>query len=256
MSSITIDSYTTVSSRLEMRFDDTILSFGTCFFWREGEDCFLVTNWHNLSGINPITGKHLSNTLAEPNKIQFDVWINQDLNKRGFACVPIENEDGPLWLEHPIHRKSVDVVCLRLPADISPHVFPINKQDQQPLVTRIADEVFVLGFPMGVGPEKLPVWKRASVASEPDIDVDRLPKFLIDTATAQGMSGSPVVHRTTAGLTEDGSMSMFAGPVSRFVGVYSGRLTSGNSLEAQLGLVWKSRVIGEIIAGTTRGLRR
>ena len=75
----------------------------------------------------------------------------------------------------------------------------------------------------------------------------------IDTASAKGMSGSPVIRRTTGGATENGAFSMFSGPASRFIGIYSGRLTTGNSVDAQLGMVWKSRVIEEIINGGMRG---
>jgi hypothetical protein len=154
MKNISIDPYSTSASQLEMRFGETLLSIGTCFFWEYDRNRFMVTNWHNLAGINPVTGKHLSPNGGEPDNVHFDIWAHQDLNQRGFAHLPIEDENGPLWLEHPIHRRAVDVVCLRLPDEISPHVFPINQQNQKPLLTRITDDVFILGFPMGLGPEK------------------------------------------------------------------------------------------------------
>lgn len=250
-----IDSFSATASPLEMRFNDTALSVGTCFFWESNGDRYLVTNWHNASGINPLTGKHLSETLAEPNKLSFDLWFNQDSNKRGHAWLPLEDKDGPLWLEHPTHGRAVDVVCIKLTPEIAPHVFPINNCPQKALAVGISDDVFILGYPMGVGVQRLPIWKRASVASEPDIDVDGFPKLLVDTASAKGMSGSPVIRRATAGQTDDGSYSMFDGPVSRFVGIYSGRLTTGNSLDAQLGIVWKASVIDDIIGGNMRGSR-
>lgn len=43
---------------------------------------------------------------------------------------------------------------------------------------------YVLGYPKGLhGGDDFPVWKRASIASEPDLDIDGLPKVLVDTAT-------------------------------------------------------------------------
>ena len=239
-----------------MRFGETVLSVGTCFFWQLGGEAYLVTNWHNLSGINPLTGRHLSSNGGEPDRVSFGVFLNKDPNTPAVATVLIENEAGPLWLEHPRHRRQVDVVCLKLPDNISPHTIAMNSTDQQSLVTRIADDVFILGFPLGIGPEGLPIWKRASVASEPDFDIDQLPKFLVDTATASGMSGSPVIAHTISGPTEWSEMVMFTRPESKFLGVYSGRLTTGNSLEAQLGVVWKARVVAEIIEGGVRGARR
>jgi hypothetical protein len=54
-------------------------------------------------------------------------------------------------------------------------------------------DAFVLGYPRGMsGGGHFPVWKRATIATEPDIDLDGLPRFYIDTATREGMSGSPV----------------------------------------------------------------
>ena len=54
--------------------------------------------------------------------------------------------------------------------------------------------MFVLGYPKGIsGGRGFPIWKRASIATEPDIQHDGLPKLLVDTATREGMSGAPVV---------------------------------------------------------------
>ena len=114
-------------------------------------------------------------------------------------------------------------------------------------------DVFILGYPMGIGTHRLPVWKRGSVASEPDIDVDNLPMFYVDTATSSGMSGSPVIRRDTSGEMEDGSFALGAGTMSRFVGIYSGRITPKDRHEAHLGIVWKSSVIPEIISGRCIG---
>lgn len=251
---IHVDEFTVAVSSLEMSYNETALSLGTCFFWSHKTKTYLVTNWHNVTGRNPLTGQHLSPTGGEPSHVKFDVWVNRNLNQRGNVLLALRADGIPLWLEHPIHRQAIDVVCVELPNDISGHVFPINERRLDSLSCRIADEVFILGYPMGVGVERLPIWKRASVASEIDFDFEGLPKFLVDTASASGMSGSPVVRRTSGGgMMDDGSMTITTGTMSKFVGVYSGRLTSGNALEAQLGLVWKAKVIEEIIDGQTRG---
>ena len=80
--------------------------------------------------------------------------------------------------------------------------------------------LLVLGFPMNLSHEEiLPIWKRASVATEPDIPHDNLPVFLIDTATREGMSGAPVIHRSFGNYTTTtGGNVMQGGEVSRFVG--------------------------------------
>ena len=72
---LTIDPYSVAAIPIEMFFNSTNLSLGTAFVWAEGEQLFLITNWHNVSGKDPISGKHLSKTAAEPNRLK--VWFNQ-----------------------------------------------------------------------------------------------------------------------------------------------------------------------------------
>ena len=250
MKNINIDPYTSAVSPIDMYFDNTPLSRGTAFFWEEEGQTFLVTNWHNFSGKDPFTGNHITENAAEPNRITFDVFEGGDLNKRRTLSTDLFENYIPTWLEHPMHKSRVDVVCRKIA--LSGHsVFPINTLASQQIVTKIGHDVFILGYPMGIDTLRLPVWKRGSVASEPDIDVSDLPMFYVDTATASGMSGSPVIRRDTSGEMENGEFVIGGRIMSRFVGVYSGRITTKDAHEAQLGIVWKSRVIPEIISGGT-----
>jgi hypothetical protein len=43
---------------------------------------------------------------------------------------------------------------------------------------------------------------------------------------------------------EDGSTAMFAGAVTKFLGVYSGRINA----ESDLGIVWKAQVVADLLA--------
>jgi hypothetical protein len=120
----------------------------------------------------------------------------------------------------------------------------------------VADDAFVVGYPFAdLTYASLPIWKRASLASEPDIDVDQLPKMLIDTATRPGLSGSPVImqrvgiHGVTGGVITDDTI---IGRIRKFVGIYSGRIGDGE-FKAQLGIVWKARVISEIVGAKRFG---
>ena len=53
---------------------------------------------------------------------------------------------------------------------------------------------------------------------------------------------------------KDGVLSddTLIGRIRGFLGVYSGRI-GNDELQAQLGIVWKKKVIEEIITGQTRG---
>jgi len=165
----------------------------------------------------------------------------------------------PNWYEHPDYGRTVDVVAIPLPPYVQNNyqLFPINAiRFNDGFKTRVAEEAFVVGYPFSDTPQlQLPIWKRVSVASEPDIELDQLPKFLIDTATRSELSGSPVVmqrvgiHGISGGAL---SGSEIIGRIRNFIGVYSGRI-GVNEMKAQLGIVWKARVIDEIIEAKTVG---
>lgn len=90
-----------------------------------------------------------------------------------------------------------------------------------------------------------------TVATEPSIDFDNLPCFLVDSRTRPGQSGSPVLLYFNGGMVPmaNGDTAVFGGPVEKLVGVYSGRISE----ESDLGVVWRSEVIAAIINGGVRG---
>ena len=105
----------------------------------------------------------------------------------------------------------------------------------------IGDDVFVLGYPKGIdGGGEFPVWKKASIATEPEIARAGPRHMLVDTATRQGMSGAPVIKVLGAAIRTPGARSR------RFLGGYSGRL-GPSEVEAQLGKVWDAPLIDAII---------
>jgi hypothetical protein len=252
---IKVDDYSLATSALKLFYNEILLAHGTCFFWKHKNDIFLVTNWHNLSGRNALDKTIIHSQAVVPNKIMFDVWFGfPELNDRRQAFCQLEDNSEPLWIEHPKLGSSVDVACMKLPLEIAPYVIPMNILKASPLAINISSETFILGFPAKIGVKSLPIWKRASIASEPNIDVDDLPKFYVDTLSAQGMSGSPVILRTHGiGLMEGGGSEMGPRQYTRFIGIYSGRLFTGSSVDAQLGVVWKASVIEEIICGECKG---
>jgi hypothetical protein len=76
------------------------------------------------------------------------------------------------------------------------HFYSINNMGSPDLLVGIGMDVFVLGYPFGPGKTGLPVWKRGSIASEPDLVPQVENYLLVDTASRPGMSGSPVILRT------------------------------------------------------------
>lgn len=249
-----IDEYTASVTQIDMYFNDTYISSATGFFWRNGERSYLVTNWHNVTGIDPSNGKHISeSTAAEPTHVEFGAF-HTSLSSRKRVRASLYNGEHPAWLEHPINRRAVDVVCIEL-IDMQYTIFPINDCQSELIRPHVGQDVFVIGYPRKIGVQGFALWKRASIASQPLLDVGGLPLVFIDTATTKGMSGSPVVIRTTQGTLESGQHHIWTPFATRFFGVYSGRLSGESDLEAQLGRVWKLDVVQQIIDGQILGAK-
>jgi hypothetical protein len=133
-----------------------------------------------------------------------------------------------------------------------PDWYAINQLEMLDLSVDIGQDVYILGYPFGIGPRGYPIWKRASIASEPQLRTQEQPYILVDTASRPGMSGSPVIRRSWDNHSlSNGGLLTTAGARTKFIGVYSGRLSTTDPLDAQLGLVWPAGFIEDILAGNS-----
>jgi hypothetical protein len=117
-----------------------------------------------------------------------------------------------------------------------------------------SDFVNIIGFPFGwTGGGSLGIWVQGAIATEPELDYDGLPLFLIDSRTREGQSGSPVIiYKRNGWVTlADGRLYVIYNAVTLLIGVYSGRLSS----ESDLGRVWKVAAVAEIAERGQRGAR-
>lgn len=256
---IILDPLSYTSYYVECCFNDVFLASGTCFFVKRNDVDYLITNWHIVSGQNNETKEYLDkNHGAIPNNLKVHIFKNQSVVERIVLSIPLYNEeDTPLWMEHPLFKEKVDVVAIKttIPNDmliyyVEDAIEPYNEKTK----ANIKDDVYVLGFPFGISEgEGFPIWKRASIASEPVIDIQDRPLMYIDTASRSGMSGSPVIYKERRGVaicdTHPEKATKFSRFFMEFIGVYSGRIGADDEFKAQLGRVWKKRVIDEIING-------
>lgn len=238
-----------------LSIEDIHLATCTGFIYEVDKGYYLITNWHNFTGKNPYTKKPLGGSFVLPAKVQIPFHKTREpiitWERTNFGI--IDCDTNPQWLIHPTFKQEVDVVALKLdiPKDVLVH--SINHQDFDNFKPLISDDVFILGFPYDLrGGGNFPIWKRATIASEPDIDINLKPQILVDTASRKGMSGSPVIFRRQGihgllnGIPDDNTMF---GEIQNFIGIYSGHYEGNSQLEVQLGIVWKKNVIDEIIAG-------
>ena len=251
MKIVKTDQYSQAPVFIKMRFGDMELAVGTAFFYRRNENLHLISNWHNFSGRNPETKEPLSSHGGVPDNILCYACLNLPHIQRQWLELSLNNDGVSNWFQHPLHGSNIDIGVLPVNLDETFRAIVLNELTSTPMELGVSHDVFVLGYPLGLMAEHgLPVWKRASVATEPGTSS---PKFLIDTATRSGMSGSPGILRyrgfyKTDTSSEGISNEDWFGEGDMFVGVYSGRL-GPSEMEAQLGIVWKAHLIDEIIDG-------
>ncbi|MDU8942812.1 trypsin-like peptidase domain-containing protein [Ovoidimarina sediminis] len=227
---------------------------------------FLVTNFHCLSGMD-LDGGQIGSFF--PNFVDIEFRFSTPSEREGFVLISsckfryrlLDGGENANFFHLASEAES------NLRGDLA--ILPIKMPDQVPDVggsrihrdhnafgfldsqphINVTDECFVVGYPRGMrGDGRVPIWKRASIASEPNNTYAGDNKFLLDTATREGMSGSPVILRkgTYKVLTEVPSRVELEHE-DYLMGVYSGRIGE-DELGVQLGCVWPVDLLRYLLA--------
>jgi len=246
-----------------------MVSQGTGFYYglqdsSQGTVLFLVTNYHVLTGYPPKETK-------PPKGDNIIFYLHKDAENPGDVKqirFPLFTKNGkPIWLsskEFPHADVAVIPLVASLYGDVK--VFGISEDwTGGNIKVRPTSTITLIGYPYGYYDKKnwLPVWKTGSIASEPVVDFEGKPLFLVDISAFPGMSGSPAfaiaygAYETIAGPTT-------VGHVQKFLGIYASRqmlkeekyleeilseskvgLVVSESLE--LAHIWKASLIMKII---------
>jgi hypothetical protein len=231
-----------------MQFQGTVLSTGTGFVAETPIGPAFITNRHNVTGRNNKTGKPLSKTAGVPDEIVIGHHSSARLGIWDGRGERLYMDDGkPRWLEHPVHGAKADMAALPLTNLSGVKLYPYELVDEPRIAVAPGDVVSVVGFPFGMSTGGLlPIWATGFVASEPNVKLNDsdLPIFYIDCRSRPGQSGSAVIAHRTGGMVtmEDGNAAVFNGPVTRLLGLYSGRVNS----ESDIGIVWKTIAISQL----------
>lgn len=289
------------TTRLDVLANGIALSHGTAFVLRYRHHYALVTAWHVLTGRNAITGKVMGE--IRPDTIRFQVsledqdkFVGYDKHERYRKTVELalyDDHDTPIWTELSGRPYQVDVALILLDDKI-PEIkayggldhfntaqrnerdvfnrgglYPsFEEEELLHLMPRIRSDVHILGYPQSIQiAEGFPIWKRASIASEPNAAVisggmTNSEIFFADGLTKSGMSGAPVIY---IGEEEDPMWTLaaefynleFSGP--HLVGVYAGRDGSTkDENEFAMARVWKAQLLVELFQNCLRakGLER
>ena len=231
-----------------MQFNGQPLSTGTAFVVQASKGPVLVTNRHNVTGRNQETGAPLSITGGIPNEIVILHNRKEQLGQWLSKTEPLFDGTTPQWVEHPTLSSKADFIALPLTQLNEVALYPYDPKNPGPdIFVGPADSVSVIGFPFGVSAGgAFGVWATGFLASEPMVNFADLPIQLIDCRTRQGQSGSPVIAYRSGGMIPmmNGDTAAFTGPVSKFIGIYSGRINN----ESDLGIVWRASAILELLA--------
>lgn len=267
-------SFTSIS--LELKTNGTPISTATGFFYKYESRTYLISNWHVFSGRHAHTGQPLHTQGAIPDELSFSLHHKIRGDKRMFNySIKLLNDNGdPIWLQHSNGQKyDIAAQLIAMPSDktkglmfdrnlasenLNESLLISIDSSQKSLNALIQPgmELIIIGYPKSISKQEgFPIWKRASIASEPELPADGLPIVLVDTATREGMSGAPV-YQYFPGLVQgkDGSTTMYHGGLFfEFLGVYSRRYGAEDELSAQLGRVWKKSALDEMLRNSISG---
>lgn len=226
---------------LEMRRGERILARGTCLTVSHGGRWFVVTNRHNVTGRNQYTDQPINPHGAVPDHLVLCL-PTPDLGNRwwGHAMALYDEDDRPLWSEHPRLGAAVDVVALPFDKPPEARCFGVMLDDHCDFPVEVGEPLHVVGYRDG---EPLfsafPQWIETRLRSDRSGEWNGLPAFLVEGRLAPGSSGSPVfAYRTeTADLRCSDGGPVGSDWATRFMGVYSGRTPES------LGVVWNLEAV-------------
>jgi hypothetical protein len=95
--SVRIDEFSLATVPIDIHFNEQPLSNATAFTWERDDRHYLITNWHNVSGRDPNTGKHLADTAAEPNILRGLFNTKGKNGGKHWANIRIRDDSGEGW---------------------------------------------------------------------------------------------------------------------------------------------------------------
>lgn len=249
--------------RLDNPSVQIVTQTGTGFVVEWSGSHYLITNRHVVTGLGR-DGKPIG-TAALPSSLLTWVLALSPKNPDGVMWLATrlelyDDDDEALWFIHPGHGHQVDVIALPLPDVDSLHrsgdfvgtylPYSLTPPAAGRALLGPTSDVSIVGYPFGLtAGGRAAIWSRGTVASEPFVDFESEPCFLIDARTRSGQSGSPVIgYWTHQRQAASGELQVGVGEMWELHGVYSG-LIDGRT---DIGRVWKVGAIIDILQGRQR----
>jgi hypothetical protein len=245
LTSAIIDKYSLSSLYVVAQNNDIRLWNASGFFMLIKSNIYFVTNNHVVGEeyyIDEFTRLHGKTPSIDsfPNYLKVRIyntyagrfsWLRIDLkdsSKKSNVIKFWENENKKEGL--------LDVVAIKMErakTDFSGSTVVDSTALANDLALYPSEDLFVVGFPLNFGESILyPFWKRATIASDPNLNDAGISQFWIDATTRGGMSGSPVFFRGTSIPTKGGGIGFSPNPATYLIGIYSAQ-----NIDGELGLI-------------------
>ena len=270
--SVSIQPYFDTESGAHLKKPETLGRPGRVssgFMYRRKGEWFLVCSWKGLTGIDPYTINSLPNwptvtaldhyTPPSGYMISFfrkDIAtksVNLGERVQVFFTTNLD-ERLSSWFVHPKHRQGTDVAVIPLETieQDAPEALTLaaNEIAMSAMSVQLADDIYIVGFPFGT--HLHPVWKRATVAQDPQLmtELAQPPYYLIDTGTYEGLWGAPVYRYSNFRYrTEDGKVLQISqGSVAKLIGVFTGEFpVQKPGSNSKIGIVRPIELVNETI---------
>lgn len=204
---------------------EQVVSQGTGFFYAHQNSnrsvLYLVTNYHVLTGFPPLEGKP---PIGDNIAFQFHL-SDIETGKVKTIRLPLFAKNGkPLWIQSASCPEA-DLAIIPIITALYQNckVYCISAEwAKGKLKVRPTTQVTLVGYPYGYYDKEnaLPIWKTGSIASEPKVDFEGKPLFLVDVSAFPGMSGSPV-FAISYGMYETEEGDTTVGGIRKFLGIYA-----------------------------------
>lgn len=221
-----IDSLLLAATRIATFELDRGLTNASGFFFKRGEQLFLVTSRHVLIDA---PSKH------HPNRIEIELHTDaSDLGQSTGFSLLLFNDGKSAWRQGRDAGGEIDVAVIEinrsaLPAGTVLHAFTPEHLVDKPVTNghgqghdgvEVGSSLLVVGFPLGFHDtlHHLPVVRQAVLATAYGLRFQGEGYFLTDARTHRGTSGAPVVMRDTAAAAGGSTLPW------KLLGVHSGRL--------------------------------
>ncbi len=217
------------------------LGTATGFIVERDANRYLVTNRHVVRGEQP-------NALPKlPTELTVMQHVAGHLGQWTPRTERLYDNGQPRWYEHPVQPLDIDIAVLPLSNDAGIDVYGYDPWDNNRMLSaQLSEPLNIIGFPFGItSGGALGIWVRGFIATGIALDWNGFPRFLVDSRTRSGQSGSPVIAYSPAGAATHvatGGLATLDHDLEEFFGVYSGRIND----RSDLGIVWKKQLICDI----------